>query len=90
MRELARGPMGNYERTKPLRNGAVVPTPADGTIYAVLGTAGAQLYQSGTDFWTEKPETTHCFAIMRVRRNLLTFNAYRSDGSALDSFTITK
>jgi hypothetical protein len=77
----------DYERTKPLRNGAVAQ---QGTVYVVVGSAGAPLYDSGMDFWTQISEKTYSFALAKVRAGQLVVNAYRNDGSMLDSFTLTK
>ena len=51
----------DYERTKPLSAGAVQATPAEGTIFVVAGSAGAVLYDAGSDFYTEKSEKTNSF-----------------------------
>ena len=79
-----------YERTKPLRNGAEQATPADGTIYVIAGSSGAPLYDSGSDFWTAKSESTYSFVLMKIREKQLNATAYRPDGSTLDTFAITK
>jgi hypothetical protein len=80
----------DYERTKPMRGSTPGTTPADGTIYVVVGSAGADLYDSGTNFWTETSAKTFCYAFVRARAGMLQFNAFRSDGTALDSLTISK
>jgi hypothetical protein len=80
----------DYERSKPLHNGMVETSNADGTVYVVAGSAGAELYDSGTSFFTQYSEKTSSFVIMHIRKGLLQYNAYRQDGSALDSFMITK
>ncbi len=80
----------NYERSKPLRGSTPQSSALDGTTFVVVGTAGAPLYEAGKDFWTEKSEKTHNFVFLRVRRNKLDLNAYRQDGSMLDSLTVIK
>jgi predicted phosphodiesterase len=80
----------DYERSKPMRGMTPGTTPADGTIYAVVGAAGADLYDAGSSFWTEKSEKTYCFAEVNCRKGMFQFNAFRQDGSALDSFSIMK
>jgi hypothetical protein len=80
----------DYERTRPLRNGEVATSASAGTVYVVSGGAGAELYEPGTGFWTEKSEKTHGAAMVRIRRDQLTMEAFRPDGSMIDSFALTK
>jgi len=80
----------NYERTKPMRGATPQTTAADGTIYVIAGSAGAQLYDSGMGFWTEFSEKTFNLVILRVRVGQLAATAYREDGSMLDQFMILK
>jgi hypothetical protein len=80
----------DYERTKPMRGMTPGVNPADGTIYAVVGSAGADLYDSGMQFWTAFSEKTYSFALVNLRKGSFQFNAYRQDGSPLDNFSITK
>jgi hypothetical protein len=80
----------DYERSKPVRNGKVGNTNADGTVFVVVGSAGAPLYDKGSDFWTAYSEKTYSFALVRVKTGLITINAYRQDGSVLDNSTLTK
>ena len=80
----------DYERSKPLRAGAAVGSPSAGTIYVVSGGAGAELYENGSGFWTEKSEKSHGATLLRIRRDQLTMEAFRPDGSALDAMSITK
>ena len=77
----------DYERSKPLRAGQVT---VGGTVFVVVGSAGADLYPNGSGFWTQKSEMTNSFAILRVRKGDLKFDAYRADGSPLDSFELMK
>ncbi len=80
----------DYERTKPMRGSTPGVNPSDGTIYTVVGSAGAELYDNGSSFWTATSAKTFCFAIVRVRQGMLQYDAYKNDGSALDTLTITK
>jgi hypothetical protein len=80
----------DYERTKPMRGSTPGVTPADGTIYVVVGSAGAALYDSGMDFWTAFSQKTYSFAIVRARKGMFQMNAFRNDGTPLDNFNITK
>jgi hypothetical protein len=80
-----------YQRSKPMRAGRAVATHADGTIYVIAGSAGAPLYEIGTQPWVETIEKTYSFAIARIRRTQLQLTAYRAaDGTTLDSLTISK
>jgi hypothetical protein len=80
----------DYERTKPLRGGEVATSASAGTVYVVSGGAGAELYEPGTGFWTEKSEKTHGAALVRIRRDQLTMEAFRPDGSMIDSLVLAK
>ena len=80
----------DYERSKPMHGDKVQPTTAGATVYVVVGSAGADLYDKGSDYWTAFSEKTYCFAIVRVRQGSFQMTAYRDDGSMLDSMMITK
>lgn len=81
----------DFELTKPLRASVPQASNADGTVYVVAGGAGAPLYDNGTQAWTEYSEKTYSAAIVRVRRDQLTLDAFRPDGTALPAgFTKTK
>jgi len=81
-----------YEISKPLAAGAVVPTTADGTVFVVAGGGGADLYGFMTPgFWTDYIESTHNGTVLHVRRDTLTLDAFRTDGSAIPmGFSKTK
>ena len=83
-----------FERTRPVRGGVVGATPADGTIYMVSGGAGAPLYsvlpEDEREPWFEVAESTHNGTVMSIRRDLLSSESFRRDGSPLDAFTISK
>lgn len=76
----------NYERTRPIRGGEVVPF-GDGTIYTVIAGVGAPLYDNGAQWWTETSEKVGSFAIIRITPDILEYTAYRVDGTELDSLT---
>jgi hypothetical protein len=80
----------DYERTKPMRGGAPQATPLAGTTFMVAGSAGAELYPNGTDFWTAYSEQTENYAIVRARVGHLEMQAFRMDGSMMDTLTIDK
>ncbi|MGZ3429440.1 MAG: hypothetical protein ACXVCV_22470, partial [Polyangia bacterium] len=80
----------DYERSKPMHNNAPQPTTANATVFVVVGSAGADLYDNGSDFWTAFSEKTFSFAIVRVRTGSLQMTAYRDDGTMLDSMMLIK
>jgi acid phosphatase type 7 len=80
----------DYERSKPMHGNVVQPTTTNATVFVVVGSAGAALYDNGTDFWTAFSEKTFSFAIVRVRTGSLQMTAYRQDGTTLDSMMLTK
>ena len=79
------------EVTKPLLGGVVQATSDNAPVYITAGGAGAELYDNGTDFWTQYSEKTHSAATIRVTRTQLTFDAFRPDNTAIPAtFTKTK
>jgi hypothetical protein len=80
----------NYERSFPMFGNQVKSSPAEGTVYLVAGSAGAELYDNGTGFWTAYSEKTHNMALLKVRQRSLTLDAYRDDGSRMETFSIDK
>ena len=80
----------DYERSKPMRAGSVQASPAEGTIYVVSGGAGAELYENGTDFFTQTSASLHSATTVRVRHELMEVQAFDETGAAVDSFTINK
>lgn len=83
----------DYEVTKPLvgmtvQSGAAAQTA---TVYIVAGGAGAELYPNGNQFFTDYSESTYSAAIIHVRHDTLTFDAFRPDGTPLPTgFSKTK
>lgn len=81
----------DYEVSKPMINKQVQASSANATVFVVAGGAGAELYDSGTDFWTLYSEKTYSAAIIHVRRDQLTMDAFRQDGTPLpQGFSKTK
>ncbi|MDQ3364179.1 MAG: metallophosphoesterase family protein [Myxococcota bacterium] len=72
-----------FEITKPLVGQTVMLSPENATVYVVAGGAGAELYANGSEFWTAYSEKTHSAAIVRVRRDQLTLEAFRPDGTLI-------
>jgi hypothetical protein len=81
------------EITTPLSGGAVQTSNATGTVYVVGGGAGAELYgfAATIDAWSDYRESTHSAATIRVRRDQLTLESFRPDGTTIPAgFTKTK
>ena len=66
----------DYEVTLPMLGAATQPSTATGTVYIVAGSAGAELYDNGTDFWTAYSEKTYSAATIHVRRDRMTFSGF--------------
>ena len=80
-----------YGRTKPLRGDQPQAGPADGTIYFIVGSAGADLYELGTpEAFSEVSKATYNFAVLRLRANLFDFKAYDDKAAVIDTLMITK
>ena len=75
----------DFELSKPMRGMTPQATNADGTVYAVVGGAGAELYDNQMLFHTAYSEKTHSATTLRVRRDLLELEAFRPDGSAINA-----
>jgi hypothetical protein len=80
----------DYERTKPLKAGMVQSSSTQGTTYLVVGSAGAPLYDNGSDFWTAFSSKTYSFVIMHVRQGMIDLKAYAPGGAVIDTLTLTK
>ena len=88
----------DYERSKPMRGGQVAsgsgangaPVQQNGTVYVVAAGAGAPLYASGTNSFTQISESTRNYVVVDINGKKLTYTAKRLDGSTLDTFTIQK
>lgn len=73
----------DYEITKPIVGNQVQATNQNATVYVVSGGAGAELYQNGSDFWTQFSESNHSAAIIRASRTQLTLDPFHPDGTSL-------
>lgn len=73
----------DYEVSKPMINKQVQASSDGATVFVVAGGAGAELYESGSDFWTLYSEKTYSAAIINVRRDQMTMNAFRQDGTPI-------
>jgi hypothetical protein len=81
----------DYEVSKPMLNGAVQASNANATVFVVAGGAGAELYDAGSEFWTQYSEKTYSAAIIRVTRDALTLDSFRQDNTAIPTgFSKTK
>ena len=79
----------NYERTQPIKNGAV--SPEDGVMYITLGGGGSPLYiQCSQNGWSEKFLSAYSFGDGVMTGDSFTFTAYDKENKPLDSVTITK
>ncbi|MBA3391974.1 MAG: metallophosphoesterase family protein [Deltaproteobacteria bacterium] len=72
-----------FEITKPMIGQTPQASTENATVYVVAGGAGAELYDNGSDFWTQYSEKTHNAAVIRVRRDQLTLEAFRPDGTMI-------
>jgi hypothetical protein len=70
----------DYEVTHPLIGTNLDP---NGTVYVVAGGAGAELYDNDTQFWTAYSEKTYSAAMIHVRQDRMTMDAFRQDGTPL-------
>jgi len=73
----------DYEVSKPLVGPNVQTSGTAGTVYIVAGSAGAELYDNGNDFWTAYSEKTYSAATIDVRKDRMTFAGFRQDGTAI-------
>ena len=80
----------DYERTFPLRGGAIAGSPADGTVYVVSGGAGATLYDPGVQFFTAVSAKLHSAVNVTLRRGHLEMEAFDETGAPVDALTIDK
>ncbi|HTJ45116.1 MAG TPA: metallophosphoesterase family protein [Kofleriaceae bacterium] len=80
----------DYERSKPLKAGAVQASMADGTVYLVQGGAGADLYPAGTNAFTELSDSSHGATVLTIGPSRLDAVVFRETGATIDSFSKTK
>jgi acid phosphatase type 7 len=75
-----------YERTVPLYGSTEMPSPHDGTVYVTSGGGGAYLYSFTGDWFTACYEASFHHVLVRIEGDTLTLDAYRLDGSLMDTF----
>jgi predicted phosphodiesterase len=83
----------DYQVTQPLRDAAVQPSNAQGTVYVIAGGAGAELYDLPTtiDPTYAYAEQTYSAGTITVDASALTFTAFRPDNTAIPvGFSKTK
>ncbi|MBI2900674.1 MAG: fibronectin type III domain-containing protein [Planctomycetes bacterium] len=90
----------NYERTYPLNEGGTVTSSAStgyadptGTVYIVAGGGGNGLYNSFSSpkpAWSFYRAAWHGYARIAVDAQTMTVTGVKTDGTAMDAFTITK
>jgi 3',5'-cyclic AMP phosphodiesterase CpdA len=74
----------NYQSSRPMRHDETLDL--HGTRYLVFGGAGAQAYQfRGTAPWVQHQEVTHGFAILSLDAHRWRWEAYRADGSRIET-----
>jgi hypothetical protein len=73
----------DYEVTLPMVGGQVQPSNDNATVFVVAGGAGAPLYTNGFNYWTQYSESTYSASIIRVRRDQMTMDAFRQDGTPI-------
>src|SRR5262249_28614365 len=79
----------DYERTNPMKAGAVVPV-RQGTTYVGSGSAGPALHRNGHDCCAATSEKTENFVVLTIRTGSLQAKSYRADGTVIESFGFTK
>ena len=79
----------NYERSKPIRNGSI-DTSGRGTVYVISAGLGAELYDNGSNWWTELSEKRETYCKVNVSGGTMDVTALRVDGTTADHFVLTK
>jgi hypothetical protein len=84
-----------YERSHQVFGGKVVDTGdalsvSKGTVYVVSGGGGAPLYGVAPITTTHLQQSTNNYVDIVASPTTLTIKAYKLDGSALDSYTISQ
>lgn len=84
----------DYERTYPMKGGQVVPAGTPGAItYVVAGTGGAtnRPFTTGAPEWSAfRSDNAYGYLDVKIEGGALQAKLIAPDGSALDSFTLTK
>ena len=80
-----------YLRTKPIKEGAVVSTPAEGTIYLMsVGTTGKNKDMKPADYAEIQFGADHLYQHVEINGNHLSYTSYDAEGEIRDSLVITK
>ena len=79
-----------YERTHPIRDGAISTVKEGGVVYIVTGGAGAPLYAAGSDWWTAYSRSAYHFTRIDVANCALTLQAIDQDGNVFDTYTLNR
>ncbi len=79
----------HYERTEPLRAGAIV-APGSGTVYVTTGGGGRELYDVGSSSFTAYAESAHHFTRVSVDDDALLLQMVREDGVVRDEMGLVK
>jgi hypothetical protein len=79
-----------YERSRPMR-GDEVQLAGEGTVYIVSGGAGAPLYGTEPDFFTEVSESTYCAGVIEIGPDTLSGQTFRrGEDTPFDTFVLDK
>ena len=80
-----------YMRSKPIKNGEIMDSHAEGTVYAVsIGTKGNHSNIGQEPYAEKRYKEGQFYQHMEIDNNVLTYTAYNQEGSIKDQFTITK
>lgn len=80
-----------YLRTKPINNGAVVATPAEGTIYLMsVGTTGKNKEMKPADYAEIQFGGDHLYQHVEISGHSLRYTSYGMGGEVKDSLVIKK
>jgi len=83
-----------YAHTYPLHGGAVVNSPAEGTIYVATGRSGTKTYQDvlakGWNEFFYNPLDEPNYLTVEVRGDNLTVKAFKQSGTLIDNWTVSK
>jgi len=80
-----------YLRSKPLKEGKVMPTPADGTIYLMsVGTTGKNKEMKPADYAAIQFGADHLYQHVEIDGKSLRSTTYNAEGNTLDTFSIIK
>jgi hypothetical protein len=80
----------DYERTHPIRAGAVSTIADGGIVYYVTGGGGAPLYSVGADWWTAAARSAYHYIRGELVACRLTLRAIDSAGVEFDTYVVDK